>query len=450
MAIVYIIHGFVGAGKTTFAKRLERETSAKRFTPDEIIVKRYGKNLSVEEIRNANLAVKEEIYKEVETAIQEARDVILDYGLWKKQQRIELIQKVQKLGGKPIVYEVICDPIIMKQRALERNEDGDIAITPERYDMYYKRFEPMDKNEERITVCKSPMNKKINRLAIIGGDLLYKEIEGIKIKRYYDFKTPFGEVTAPIIEMELNGNTFFYLRRHGSKHDLLPHEINYRANIYALKMLGVTRAIGLSVTSIESLKKDLLPGQIIVPNQYLDWTKNRKNTFFGNGLIVHIPMTNPCCPSLAKDFSEVAKKLKIKIDFNRTLACIEGPRFLTKAENQFLLSVGCDAVGMSCIPEAFLAREAQMAYSTLAIISDNANRKGIPNYHKKLKKSNNFYDQKIWENNTKKAVVILKNFITNKHTKTPDFIRSSLVNTIKTPINCRSEYHNKILSVLTT
>ena len=159
MTTIYIIHGFIGAGKTTFAKRLEKETGAKRFTPDEIIVKRYGKNLSEEEIRNANLTVKEEIWKEVETAIQQEQDVILDYGLWKKQQRIELIQKVQKLGGKPIVYEVICDPIIMKQRALERNEDSDIAITPERYDMYYQRFEPMGEDEECITVCSSMKTK---------------------------------------------------------------------------------------------------------------------------------------------------------------------------------------------------------------------------------------------------------------------------------------------------
>ena len=153
------MHGFIGAGKTTFAKRLEKETGAKRFTPDEIIVKKYGKNLSVEEIRSANLAIKEEIWKEVEIAIQQERDVILDYGLWKKQQRIELIQKIQKLGGKPIVYEVMCDPVIMKQRALERNEDGEITITSERYDMYYRRFEPMDKNEKRITVCNLRITK---------------------------------------------------------------------------------------------------------------------------------------------------------------------------------------------------------------------------------------------------------------------------------------------------
>lgn len=152
MSTVYIIHGFIGAGKTTFAKRLEKETGAKRFTPDEIITERYGRNLSVEEIRNANLAVKEEIWKEVEAAIQQEQDVILDYGLWKKQQRIELVQKVKKLGGKPVVYEIICDPAVMKQRALKRDERGNINITSERYDMYCDRFEPMEEDEDRIKV----------------------------------------------------------------------------------------------------------------------------------------------------------------------------------------------------------------------------------------------------------------------------------------------------------
>lgn len=292
------------------------------------------------------------------------------------------------------------------------------------------------------------ISSKTNRLAIIGGHLLYKKMKGVKIKRYYNLETPFGEPTAPIIEIELNGSNFFYLRRHDPKHNLLAHEINYRANIYALKMLGVTRVVGVSVASIESLKKDLLPGQVMVPNQYLDWTRNRKDTFFENGLIAHVSMTNPCCPSLAKDFSELSKKLEIEIGFDKTLACIEGPRFLTKSENKFLSLIGCDAVGMSCLPEAFLAREAQMAYSTLAVVSDNANQRGTSSSHEKLEKLDDFYDQKIWENNIEKAVVILENFISSKHTKTPKFIRSSLLNVVKTPLNYRSKHHNEILSVL--
>jgi len=152
MSTVYIIHGFIGSGKTTFAKCLEKKINAKRFTPDEIIAKRYGKNLSVEEIRNANLSVKDEIWKEVKELIQCGQDVIIDYGLWKKQQRIDMINKVQEFGGKPIVYEVVCDPLLMKQRALQRTNDDDIVITPERYDMYYQRFEPMGEDEERVTI----------------------------------------------------------------------------------------------------------------------------------------------------------------------------------------------------------------------------------------------------------------------------------------------------------
>lgn len=160
MSTVYIIHGFIGAGKTTVAKRLEKEMGAKRFTPDEIIAKRYGENLSVEEIRNANLIVKDEIWNEVKTSIQNGQDVIMDYGLWKKQQRIDLIKKIQELGGNPVVYEVTCNPVTMKKRALQRKNDDDVAITSERYDMYYQRFEPMDKNEKRIIIYTNPIYKK--------------------------------------------------------------------------------------------------------------------------------------------------------------------------------------------------------------------------------------------------------------------------------------------------
>lgn len=152
MSKVYLMHGFIGAGKTTFAKRLEKETNAKRFTPDEIIAKRYGKNLSMEEIRNANLIVKDEIWKEVKKLAKENKDVILDYSFWKKQQRIDIIDEVKKLGATPIFYEVTCNPEIMKQRALARNEDGNINITASRYDLYYQRLEPMTIDEQRITI----------------------------------------------------------------------------------------------------------------------------------------------------------------------------------------------------------------------------------------------------------------------------------------------------------
>lgn len=152
MSKIYLIHGFIGAGKTTFAKKLEKDTGAKRFTPDEIIAKRFGVNLSVVEIRNANLVVRKEIWEELELSIQRGQDVIMDYGFWKKQQRINMINKVKKLGGTPIFYEIVSDFDVMKQRALQRKNDGDITITSERYDMYYERFEPMGEDEVKITV----------------------------------------------------------------------------------------------------------------------------------------------------------------------------------------------------------------------------------------------------------------------------------------------------------
>lgn len=152
MPKVYLIHGFIGSGKTTFAKQLELKTKAKRFTPDEIIAERYGSNLSIQEIRNANLTVKDEIWKEVEKLAKENKDIILDYGLWKKQQRIDIVNKVKELGATPIFYEVTCNLETMRNRALNRNEDGNINITADRYDLYHQRFEPMDDDEERITI----------------------------------------------------------------------------------------------------------------------------------------------------------------------------------------------------------------------------------------------------------------------------------------------------------
>ena len=153
MTIVYIIHGFIGAGKTTFAKKLEKETGAIRFTPDEIIAETYGQSFSyVEEDRNAHIAVQKEIWEKVEKLIKQEQDVIMDYGVWRKHQRTELAEKIKKAGGKPVFYEVLCELPIMRQRALARNNSGDIKITPERYDFYYKMLEPMDGNEERVTI----------------------------------------------------------------------------------------------------------------------------------------------------------------------------------------------------------------------------------------------------------------------------------------------------------
>lgn len=150
--MIYLIHGFIGSGKTTFSKRLAKEKNAVRFTPDEVISKRYGRSLSIQEIRNANLTVKKEIWDKVKKIVKQKKDVILDYGFWKKEQRIAMTNKIKNLGEQFIFYEILCDPIIMKQRALQRKKDSDIAITSERYDMYYKRFEPMTDDEDRITV----------------------------------------------------------------------------------------------------------------------------------------------------------------------------------------------------------------------------------------------------------------------------------------------------------
>ena len=140
--------------------------------------------------------------------------------------------------------------------------------------------------------------------------------------------------------------------------------------MYALKMLGVVRAIDVSTASMESLTGDLSPGDVVIPNQYVDYTRKRQDTFFGDGLIAHLPMTDPSSPSLSSDIFEAASKHKIDVNLNRTLICVAGPRFPTHAENESFTKIGGDLVGMSSIPEVFLAREAQMAYATLVSWSE--------------------------------------------------------------------------------
>jgi len=152
MSKVYIMHGFIGSGKTSFAKRLEEETGAKRFTPDKVIAERYGTDLSMQEIRESNLKVKAEIWNDVKSLIKSNQDIILDYGLWKKEQRVSLINEVKQLGAEPIMYEIICDKSLMKTRALKRNSSGNNQISEELYDTYFQRFEPMSEDEERVTI----------------------------------------------------------------------------------------------------------------------------------------------------------------------------------------------------------------------------------------------------------------------------------------------------------
>lgn len=205
-------------------------------------------------------------------------------------------------------------------------------------------------------------------LGIIGGTGLYK-MEGLQVTETREVETPFGKPSAPLVLGKLETQPVAFLPRHGNHHELLPSEIGFRANIWALKAVGVRRVI--SVSAVGSLVQEIAPGDLAIPNQYFDWTKGKRAaSFFGEGLSAHISTAEPVCPRLAAGMFRAAQRADVKTHTGMTYACVEGPRLGTRAESFFLRGAGCHLVGMTNIPEAFLAREAQLCYCTVAIATD--------------------------------------------------------------------------------
>jgi len=206
-------------------------------------------------------------------------------------------------------------------------------------------------------------------LAVIGGTGIYS-IDGLTVIEEHQVKTPYGDPSAAIVRGEYCGKVILFLPRHGNNHGLLPSEVNYRANIWALKKLGVTQIIGLS--AVGSLQQEIKPGDLAIADQYFDFVKlPREKTFFGQGLVAHISTAEPTCSALADAISVAAKSCDIDIHRNKTYACVDGPRLGTKAESLFLKNAAqCDLVGMTNVPEVFLAREAQICYCTIGIATD--------------------------------------------------------------------------------
>lgn len=209
-------------------------------------------------------------------------------------------------------------------------------------------------------------NEKIS-LAIIGGSGLYN-MPGLTDTVEHDLETPFGKPSAPIVTGLLEGRRVAFLARHGIGHHITPSEVNYRANIYALKFLGVERVVG--VNACGSLREDYAPGHIVVPDQLFDFTRARTRTFFGQGLVAHIGCADPFCPDLSAWVEEALRDAGATVHRGGTFITIEGPRFSTKAESNTFRSWGMSIVGMTCAPEAFLAREAEMCYSVMAHVTD--------------------------------------------------------------------------------
>jgi 5'-methylthioadenosine phosphorylase len=204
-------------------------------------------------------------------------------------------------------------------------------------------------------------------LAVIGGSGLYDFAGLIDIEKV-EPETPFGKPSAPIMVGTLSGKRVAFLARHGLGHTLSPTEINYRANIYALKSLGVDRII--SVSACGSLREDFAPGHIVIPSQLFDYTSQRKRSFFGEGLVVHVGVADPFCPNLSTTLYNVVSSTGTTTHIGGSLITIEGPRFSTKAESNAYQAWGMSLVGMTTSPEAFLAREAEICYAVMAHVTD--------------------------------------------------------------------------------
>jgi 5'-methylthioadenosine phosphorylase len=205
-------------------------------------------------------------------------------------------------------------------------------------------------------------------LAVIGGTGLY-DLDGMQVERELSPDTPFGRASGAVRQGRLHGREILFLARHGAGHRLLPHEVNYRANIFALKRAGATQI--LSFSAVGSLAEAVAPGDLAMPTQYFDWTRGaRARSFFGDGVAAHIATATPVSENMVRWAAAQAKQLGITLHTELTYACVEGPRLGTRAESHFMRSVGCQLVGMTNIPEVFLAREAQICYATVGIVTD--------------------------------------------------------------------------------
>ena len=204
-------------------------------------------------------------------------------------------------------------------------------------------------------------------LAIIGGSGLY-EMPGLQATQEFDINTPFGKTSAPIVAGTLEGERVAFLARHGIGHHITPSEVPYRANMYALKSLGVERII--SISACGSLQEEFAPGHIVIPDQVYDNTHKRARSFFGEGLVAHVSVAEPFCRDLSDQLESAVRLAGGVTHRGGSFITIEGPRFSTKAESKTYRSWGMSIIGMTAAPEVFLAREAEICYATMAHVTD--------------------------------------------------------------------------------
>ena len=204
-------------------------------------------------------------------------------------------------------------------------------------------------------------------IGIIGGSGLY-DIDGLHQVKRVTVPTPFGSPSSPVVVGELDGVRVAFLSRHGQGHRFNPSEINYRGNIYALKALGVRRVI--SVSAVGSMKESMKPGDVVLPDQFMDLTKRRISTFFEGGVAAHVAFGDPVCASLSASLLAAGQSVGATVHQGGTYLCMEGPQFSTKAESHLYRQWGVSVIGMTNMPEAKLAREAELCYATVALVTD--------------------------------------------------------------------------------
>ena len=204
-------------------------------------------------------------------------------------------------------------------------------------------------------------------LGVIGGSGLY-EVDGLQDKQWVSVETPWGAPSDQLLTGSLGGVKLVFLPRHGRGHRVAPSDLNFRANIHALKSLGCTDI--LSVSAVGSLREDLHPGMFVVVDQFIDRTFAREKSFFGEGLVAHVSMADPVCPRLSSLAAEAARAAGAKVVEGGTYLVMEGPQFSTRAESELYRTWGCHVIGMTNMPEAKLAREAELPYASVAMVTD--------------------------------------------------------------------------------
>jgi 5'-methylthioadenosine phosphorylase len=204
-------------------------------------------------------------------------------------------------------------------------------------------------------------------IGVIGGSGLY-ELPGLTDVRWRRLRTPFGDPSDEYCVGRMGSQPVVFLSRHGRGHTLMPSELNFRANIWGLKSLGVEWVI--SVSAVGSMKEAIQPLDLVIPDQFFDATKRRISSFFGEGIVGHVGMAEPICPDLATVLEKAARETGARVHRGGTYVCIEGPQFSTKAESRVYRSWGVDVIGMTNVPEVKLAREAELCYATLALATD--------------------------------------------------------------------------------